>query len=165
MLISALNAIDANSYVTVQDADDYFVSRGISGWSLLSNLEKEQALIRATDYLEATYYRAWIGRKETSSQSLSWPRIDAYYDEHFEIFGIPSELKRATYEMAIRASKGELVSDQEQRIIKEKVDVLEVTYYEHGDQATRFDYVNRILKPIIKSAGNSTFQSVSLNRV
>ena len=67
--------------------------------------------------------------------------------------------------MAVRSIDGDLIADQGQRVIEEKVDVLTVKYYQHADPATRYDFVNRILAPLLRSAGNGSFQSVGLNRV
>ena len=50
----------ANSYATAAQADTYASDRGLSAWTG-DTATKEAALIRATDYLEATYREAWLG--------------------------------------------------------------------------------------------------------
>lgn len=95
---------NANSYVSVADADAYFADRGIAAWTG-SNTVKEQALIRATDFIETVYGRRFRGSVATESQALSFPRYITDYDQ------MPIELKRSTYEYALRALSAALLPD------------------------------------------------------
>jgi hypothetical protein len=158
---------DADSYASVAESDAYFATRGNTDWAALDTAAKESALILATDYLEATYSQAWLGERTSGTQALSWPRRGVMVDG----FAVPANtvpvaVKKATFEMAFRASAGEpLIIDQAQRVTKEKVDVLEITYAEFSDPALRYPYVNRLLLAYIRGSGDGSFQQARLNRV
>lgn len=95
---------NANSYVSVADADAYFADRGIAAWTGSSTV-KEHALIRATDFIETVYGRRFRGSVVTDTQALSFPRYITGEDE------IPSDLKKATCEYALRALSASLLPD------------------------------------------------------
>ena len=98
---------DANSYVSLAEADDYFLTRGNTEWTG-TDAEKEGALVRATDYLDGRYGLRFIGEKASQRQALAWPRKDA--EPYFQT-EIPPKLRRACCELGLRALKGELVPD------------------------------------------------------
>ena len=125
---------NANSYASVSDADSYVADRGITGWSTLTNTIKQQALIKATDYLEATYRDAWKGNRITVTQTLSWPRTNVIIDGFLlDANAIPFAVEYACIEMALRASTGEtLIADQGQKVKREKIDVIEIDAATHG---------------------------------
>lgn len=95
---------NANSYISVPDADAYFADRGIAAWTG-SNTVKEQALVRATDFIETVYGQRFRGSVVTESQALSFPRYITDEDE------VPTSLKRATCEYALRALSATLLPD------------------------------------------------------
>ena len=47
---------NANAYVSVEFADEYFSARGNQAWAGLGSADKEAAILKATDYLEAVYW-------------------------------------------------------------------------------------------------------------
>lgn len=146
--------VGVNSYVTVAEADAYFSDRANADWTALTTPQKESALILGCDYLEATYGSAWQGYRVSAGQILSWPR-DGVYVEGVLISAneTPLAIKRAQYEMALRASAGEpLIADQGQRVTEERVDVLTVKYAEFSDPAMRYPYANRLVLPYLRSA-------------
>lgn len=96
---------DANSYCSVAFADSYFADRGVVEWTG-TNAKKEEALIRATDYIESKYSVRFKGNPETDDQSLSWPRLNVNYDGI-----IPIPLRKATAEYALRALTTKLAPD------------------------------------------------------
>jgi hypothetical protein len=100
----------ANSYAEAADADDYFADRGVAAW-LGSSTVKEQALIRATDYVDKTNARAWRGLRSGTTQGLSWPRMGAVDDDGFDIVGLPPKLQEAVFEYALRALTADLLPD------------------------------------------------------
>ena len=132
---------NANAYVSVEFADEYFSARGNQTWAGLGNSDKEAAIIKATDYVEAVYYDKWQGEKLKTDQTLSFPRSP---------FGIPAKFKSAVCELAIRANAGELMSDVERLTTKEKVGSIEVEYAQNADPATKYAYVASLLKPFLK---------------
>lgn len=66
--------VNANSYVSVQEATDYFSVDAFEnpGWSSLAQVEKEYLLIKATRFLD-NYYD-YLGDKVFQAASLRWPR-------------------------------------------------------------------------------------------
>lgn len=156
---------NSNSYASVAQADSYFADRGNADWAALTTTEKEQALIKATDFIEATYRSAWKGGRVTSTQALSWPRVEVSADG----FPIPSNIvplpvTKACAELAIRATAGTLLADQGQQVKREKVDVLEVEYQDYSDPTERYPAVNRLLLPFLLSSSGSGFASFRVIR-
>lgn len=153
---------NANSLASVSAADTYVADRGIAGWTALSTPIKQQSLVNATDYLEATYRSAYKGNRVSETQSLSWPRYNVIVDGfNFPANVVPTQVINACVEMAIRASLGEtLLADQGQRVRREKIDVIEVEYQDYSDPAQRYPLVNRMLMPYLISASESGFAVV-----
>jgi len=145
---------NSNSYASVASADSYFADRGEASWAALTTTAKEQALVKATDYLEQTYRQSWKGFRVLSTQALSWPRLEVVVD-NFPVAAniVPTAVARACMEMAIRASAGEdLIADLGQQVIREKVDVIETTYAEFGSLSARYPAVNRLVLPYLSSS-------------
>lgn len=92
---------DANSFVDVQFADDYFQLRGITAWAG-SNEEKQAWLVQATDYISARFGRSFKSVEESNEQALPFPRVG---------MGMPVNLLKATCEYAIRAKDAPLAPD------------------------------------------------------
>jgi hypothetical protein len=142
----------ANSFASVADADAYTADRDIADWADYSTAEKQAALIKATDYLEATYRNNWRGQRVSAAQSLSWPRSGVVVDG-FPIPAniVPGAVNRACIELALRAAAGEtLLADQGQAVKREKVDVIEVEYADYSDPAQKYPLVSRSLAPYVR---------------
>ena len=108
-------ASDSESYVSVSDAASYAAARGLA-FPSSPEAPAEQALRRATTFIDATYRASFPGaRTNGRSQALQWPRVDAYDREGEEIASdeIPAEIVSATIEAAVRelASPGSLSPD------------------------------------------------------
>lgn len=157
---------NSNSFVSVAAADAYVADRGVTGWGALTNQVKEQALIRATDFLEATYRSAWKGFRNTEAQALSWPRYDVFVDLFLVASNIvPAPVARATIEMALRAvTNTDLIPDTGRTITREKVDVIEINYSEFGPRGTQFTEIARILSPYTNSSSGGAFSVVAVIR-
>lgn len=157
---------NSNSYATVAAADEYVTDRGITGWTSLTSTVKQQALIKATDYLEATYRDAWKGDRVTETQALSWPRMSVYVDNFLmDANVVPKPVINACIEMALKSAAGEtLIVDQGQRVKREKVDVIEVEYQDYSDPAQQYLFVNRMLSAYLLSSSNGNFATVKLTR-
>lgn len=102
---------NAESYCTVAFADMYFSLRGVTAW-VGTELVKESALRKATDYLEQAYRNAWTGYRLSATQRLSWPRINATRDGFdFSAAAVPIEVQTATAELAVRSLTAPLLTD------------------------------------------------------
>lgn len=96
-------ASDADSYVTVDEADSYFFGSKKATWIALETLAKEALLKEATRLLDQFF--DWSGAIEPSSvQSLRWPRIGAYDADKRLIAKdvIPVSVKQGTIEWALQ---------------------------------------------------------------
>lgn len=95
---SEISSTSANSYISLEDADDYFENKFQNElWVNLTDEEKQQLLVTSTNRLDAETY---TGYKTVSTQSLQWPRYgifdrDGYPYGHDEI---PNNLKKALCE-------------------------------------------------------------------
>lgn len=98
---ATVGGVNANSYVSVADADAYFLNTyGRESWASLDDGVKEALLQEATRALDL-YYK-WIGYRATETQALGWPRKYATYSDFREIPEdvIPSAVIYATCDLA-----------------------------------------------------------------
>ena len=94
-LITTTGAANANSYLTLAEAQDYAdADYDAALWYDLTADKKTRALITATYNLDLL---SFISEQLTTTQSLAWPRLG--YPTP------PSEIKRATWEVANALSK------------------------------------------------------------
>lgn len=154
---------NAESYVSVADADAYHLARGNSTWTLLTTAQKEEALRRATDYILQTYRSRWKGYRKTATQALDWPRTFVYlepfvhgivgtYPYLVEDTVVPTEIKNATAEMALKAAAGELSADLGRSKSSVRVGEISVTYDQHSPEYTRYRAVDAILSPYLNGS-------------
>jgi hypothetical protein len=145
----------AESFCSVADADTRHTNLGNASWADLSATEKEQALRRATNYMEGQYRGRWKGIKATQLQALSWPRGGAVVDGYtLEGDIVPTEVANACADLALKAAAGELNPDLDRAILREKVGPLETEYSAHSPQAKRYSAINAALAPYLM--GSST---------
>lgn len=88
--------MDANAYVSVEYADEYFLARGMTTWAVLELAAKEAAIINATDYIDQRW-PCFKGELVNEFQGLMFPRT------LWE--GVPANVKRACCEYAINATE------------------------------------------------------------
>jgi hypothetical protein len=95
---------DANSLCDLAFADAYFTDRGVATWTG-TNTVKQQALIKATDYIEQRWGPRFIGTIVDEDQALSWPRKEVVDKQGrvVDYLSIPVKLKQAVAEYALRA--------------------------------------------------------------
>jgi hypothetical protein len=141
---------DANAYVSEADCTAYLSARGKS---ITGN--KEQAIIKATDFMMQKYRGRWQGIKKTQAQALDWPRYDVVVDGYsVESDIVPNEVKNACCELAFRADTEDLMADLTQGVKREKIDVIEVEYDTSSSQQKRYAAVESILGPYLTGASN-----------
>ena len=102
----------ANSYVTVVEANAYFVTRPHkSGWDSL--IDKENALISASRMLD--WYMKWKGTKTTSIQAMEWPRAGVYEKNSYLIPNdiVPTRVKEAVCELLLFSISEDRVAENE----------------------------------------------------
>lgn len=99
----------ANSYGTVDGFNSYHADRGTSPTTAPTNTKIEQALVRASDYIDQRF--GFVGVKTFSTNGLEWPRSDAFYPNGDVALMVPVEVVEACYEYALRALSGTLAPD------------------------------------------------------
>ena len=104
---------NANSYLSVADADTYQSNRSNATWAALSTADKEVALIKATDWIEASFKVRWLGYRINNSMSLSWPRYDVVdYDGYvIAATAVPAQIQDVTAIMGYEASQAALFTN------------------------------------------------------
>lgn len=93
-------AADANSYLTVEEADAYHAARlHNTAWTTAPTPNKEAALQWATRTLDR---EEWVGLRVSIAQGLRWPRYEVYDqdDMYVDPTAVPKFLKDATAELA-----------------------------------------------------------------
>ena len=100
----ALNATvgdaDANSYVTLEEAEAYFEDRTYTDdWSEFE--DQEAALVTASRTLD--WYVKWKGYRSSTTQGMLWPRTGVVRRDGTSVDTdiIPTEVKIAVYELAL----------------------------------------------------------------
>jgi hypothetical protein len=123
--------VNANSYVTVAEAQAFAEARGID--VLLDDDVCEQKLLTAMDYLELVEPQLQGSRVDTD-QTLAFPRQKLYINNLlFSATSIPSQIKKAQILLAIEAAKGvdlmpTINSATAARVKREKVGPIETEY-------------------------------------
>ena len=161
---------NADSYVSIEFANDYFSARGVSGWDALTDEQKEQALIRATDYIDNIFQ--WYGKKASSEQSLRFPRINLKDYEGEDVIGVPNCLKQAVCDASMIASDGtELFETAESNgdVVSETITTLSFTYANKGSRSTTsttlYDSINTKLRGLFKESSQNKVVSGKVARV
>lgn len=101
---------DADSYVSLADAATYATDYGLSFSG--TDSEKEIALRRATQYVDAMFGERFKGYRVQSTQSLEWPRSGADDGDHaIDSNLVPQKVKDAVVELAVKARSETLAPD------------------------------------------------------
>jgi len=143
--------VDSTSYVSLAYAntyaDSFFDETSWLLWDALADSSKERYLNRATLYINTTY--TFVGDRSSSTQSLEWPRDDAFDSEGDAVTGTPSAIKQATVLASKRLlNSTELSPDLERggNIISEKVDVITIVYSQGASSYTKFTEIENLLR-------------------
>ena len=152
----------AESYATVAEASAYHAVRGNEdAWDAID--DQEAALRLATMYMEQAYRLKWKSHRVSSTQALSWPR--AYVQTPDAPYGygsfaayvpnnvVPTEVKHACMELALKTADGALAPDIERSALIEKIGAIEVHYDPNAPQFTRYRSIDMLLAPYFNNAG------------
>lgn len=129
--------IDADSYVSVVEADSFFQTRNETSWT---GGGKEASLIIASEYIDITY--SFIGNKLNPNQGLEFPR---------DILGFPNAIKKAVMFIALKDLNNELLYSDSNVVKRTKIDVIETEYFESPTSSFKqtFKYVDNLLAPYL----------------
>lgn len=167
---------NANSYVTVAEADTYFLIRNESAWAG-TQAQKEAALIKGTQYIDGKYRSRWKGIRVSNLQTLTWPRVgveveDAAYNPWLSAFNyrasmggytsmlpdnyIPPELKASVCEAALRALSTTLAEDLRAGIASKNIaGAITTVYSQSSEQAVKvYQVIDQYLSTLLKSGND-----------
>lgn len=140
---------NANSYVSVADADDYHTLRNNTGWDSLSDEVKQASLLYATSHIDARY--SWPGYVGNVNQSLGWPRTSAYDKEGRILSSVPQKLKDAVCELALIHATTEAINSTFERggaIKAEQVGPVSVEYFDGAPSGVTYPFLDGMLSTI-----------------
>jgi hypothetical protein len=158
----------AESFCSVSFADTYLGNFGYALWATMSTTEKEQALRRATLYMQQVYRMRWAGDRVTTTQALDWPRVGVprrdvgswgawgYYGGFASEYAsnvVPAEVQQACAKMAYKAAAGDLSPDLSQAKTRVKVGPIETEYAAGSTQYVRYREIDNLLSPFMKMGG------------
>lgn len=152
----------AESYISVADASNYHTVRGNTAWAALTtDALREAALRKATDFMRQVYRSRWQGYKVNEDQALDWPRYDVEVEGYaVDSDIVPTEVKNACAELALKASAAELNPDLTQGVLSEQVGPIAVTYDKSSPQRVRYPAIDAILSPYLKAGGGGCSMGV-----
>lgn len=157
--------LNANSYVTIEEARKYAGDRGIE---LNADDDKVASfLIQSTDYLES-FACKYQGKPTFATQPLQWPRSGVILNcEDWPDNAIPPQLKAAQSALAVIVNSGIPLLPtitREDYVIEETVGPITTKY---GDEVTgladgvgmigRFTSVDALLAPLFGDCNTSPF--------
>lgn len=155
--------VGTNTYLSVADADAYWTARNDSVWSAstVTTAQKEKALLEATQFLDANYQ--FIGDLANMLQPLAWPRSNAvicggnFDGQYYSATEYPQKLKDATAELALEALSARLAPTETRggAVKKEKVDVIEVEYFQFAPSGKTYRFVSMLLNPLVVGSSGS----------
>jgi hypothetical protein len=97
---------NANSYVDVATFTAYHADRGNDTSALVGSTAIEQALVKATDYIDRRWH--FKGDRASLSYRTQFPRLNAVDNDDNVRFGVPFEIKDACCEYALISATQEL---------------------------------------------------------
>lgn len=141
---------DANSYCSVEFADDYLITNiyAWTDWSLLDPLEKEYLLVRASRFVDQKV--AWKGRKVEQDSGLRWPRACIYDQDGYLLPDdeIPVLIQQAVAEFASYLMNDDWTAPSGTRGVREiQVDVIDIKYDATVFRGDFPDMVSDMLSP------------------
>ena len=167
MTLIVAPATPANSLVSLADATAYLSARGNAAWAALAtDALREQAIIRATDFMEAAYGLRFAGVRATTTQALSWPRyyvpikgaaISYYFGwaAYWPGDSVPVVVAHACAELAVRAAAADLAPDTSRLKSRTKIGPIEVDYVLGSSPLPKYTAVERMLMPFFGGSGGS----------
>lgn len=142
---------DANSYASVEFADDYIVSNTYASaqWMALDDLSKQYMLVRASRNIDAR--TRWKGQRAYQEQGLKWPRCGVYDEDGFQITDdcVPIIVQMAVCEFATYLMDDDWTAPIAQLGLREiQVDVIDIKYQPGYIRPALPDTVIAMLAPL-----------------
>jgi hypothetical protein len=154
---------NADSYVSVEDCAAYAAKKGLA-FPTSPAEPAEQALRRATAWLDSTYRIRFPGAATDVWQALEWPRVGVIYrGQPFDEDTIPQQIKDACCEAAVReiAKPGSLSPDRQRGgAIKEvKAGSVDITFADGAPIETTFTVIDGMLSGLLLLSKGKTATS------
>jgi hypothetical protein len=148
---------DSESYVTVAAASARLSALGDTSFAALaSDALREQALRKATNYMEQRYRLRWRGTRLLRAQALSWPRYGAVVDGwDLDSTVVPPDVSNACADLALLSLTETLNPNIDRTVIREKVGPLETEYAPGSPLVKRWSAVEQSLTPYFKMGAMS----------
>lgn len=152
---------NADAYISVSICDNYHLSLGNVEWEIKvapedNTQEREEAIKKATAFIDARYGGRFKGRKKTSTQALLFPRVNIKDSDGYVLDGVPSQIIKATCEASLKFFKGEdLMPDLDRggQVISETVGPISVSYSAGALSATKYDMIESLLRGCLQNDG------------
>ena len=129
-------------YNETTDLTAYAAARNVT-----LNETEEVLLTKALDYIELQKYS---GTKTDPEQELQFPRNGET--------DIPEQIKKAQLVCAMIYNDGENpLGSVGQRVLREKVDVVEIQYSDKGNQSTFYPFLTALLADFLEYGSGSNF--------
>ncbi len=104
--------VGADAYISVANADTYFLASANATWAAATIPAKEVAIVKATRYMEKRFGTKWKGLIASSEQALGWPRRYVYDERGTELVDqVPVQIARACAEYAVQALVNPLIPE------------------------------------------------------
>lgn len=121
------NLTNANSYVSLEEAKEYFESIGNTDW-----YDDEASLVAATQAFDLLFGSQLASSKLVAGQRLQFPRKTFFDSEGSEINGVDYRVKIAVMELAVLKLTGQEIIPSPSNTdfaseVTSKLDVLETT--------------------------------------
>lgn len=145
---------NAESYISVADADARHAAFGNTAWATFDTSAKEVALRQSTSYMVQAYRERWAGCRVNSTQALDWPRYGVVVDGYSVASdSVPTDIANACADLALKASTAPLAPDIERAIIRDKTGPLETEWSPYASQVTRYRAIDGMLSPYLTGGG------------
>jgi hypothetical protein len=155
---------NADSYISLADADLYHSNLGNAIWETISEGRREQLLRQATNYITYIFGPSFSGVRATAGQNLAWPRISTS-DYLLYSQGVPRAVKEATAELALIAHSTPLLPVQTTvRKKRVKIGPIEVEYDANSLTGPRFVAATSKLTELLANAPIGGIQQARLVR-
>ena len=105
---------DANGYIDAAFFKEYHDDRGRSyndpdTGNPYPDAELQKAIVVASDFIDAKF--RFVGMRKKTTQSMEWPRWDAYYWDGRVARDVPAEVKECVAELALKQLSSDIAPD------------------------------------------------------
>ena len=157
---ATVGGADSNSYITVEEADQYFGNAfGKSAWGSASGDDKARLVITSSRYLDQ--YLDWYGEKSNPEQAMDWPRSGVYSGSSIvDSSTIPNRVRYAACELAYHLLQNGDLSFGNQTIDSVKLGSMNVAFSAGGTDPG----LPANIESLLQSLGTPTFIGATIAR-